>query len=52
MSVESCPIIGPSSTPDLTKWTVHPDVLTFDSITLLWTSKPLKAGNKEGWIFI
>jgi len=48
IDVIACPIIGPSSTPDLTRCTVQPANLTPDFMALSWVFKPLKDGRREG----
>ena len=48
IDVIACPIIGPSSTPDLTRCTVQPANLTPDFMALSWVFNPLKDGRREG----
>src|SRR5881396_2791060 len=48
----ACRMIGPMSTPSVTKWTVHPDNLTPQSSACCWAFSPGNDGRSAGWMFM
>src|SRR5713101_307495 len=48
----ACRMIGPVSTPSVTKWTVHPDTLTPQSSACCWAFSPGNDGRSAGWMFM
>src|SRR5436309_9393736 len=48
----ACRMIGPVSTPSVTKWTVHPDTLTPQASACCWAFRPGNDGRSAGWMFM